>query len=252
MAKPVNLTPGIDYGASRLNKVARKIVSLAFRMGGTPVDYYRAVRCNYQFPDGHYCWDDVRQTPDINCPVCNGRGAYYIGPIKIPAIFIDTRGNIIRDKIGVRFNDNARLVVPPSIFPSLLKHVDGGKNLQVLRDKFVIRNHKGEIDSIFYIEDEPKDVWLAGTLYYSFSIVVNRANESNNDELFKEYEPTLFYNNPGEGDTEEILRQINEEILSLKHTTEVQSEDGANLQKLALDAETGKFVNVDDLLDDWG
>ena len=247
----VKLSPAIDYGAARLNKVARKIVSLAFRMGGTPVDYYRAIKCNYQFPDGHYCWDSVRQTPDIDCPVCGGRGAYYIGPIKIPAIFIDNRNNILRDKYGARFNDDARLVVPPSIFPSILKHVDGGEKLQILRDKFVIRNHKGEIDSIFYIQDEPKDVWLAGTLYYSFSIVVNRANESNNDELFREYEPTLFYNSPGSEDTEEVLRQINEEILSLKHTVNVDSEDGADTGKLALDAETGKFVNVEELLKDW-
>lgn len=252
MATSVNLTPSIDYGAKRLNKIARKIVSLAFRMGGTPVDYYRAVRCNYQFPDGHFCWDSVRQTPDVECPVCGGRGAYYIGPIKIPAIFIDNRDRIIRDKYGVKYTDNARLVVPPSILPSILKHVDGGKNLQVLRDKFVIRNHLGEIDSIFYIQDEPKDVWLAGTLYYSFSISVSRAHESNTKEMYKEYEPTLFYNQPGSDDTEEVLRQINEEILSLKYTVKPTSEDGADLQKLALDAETGKFVDVDELLEDWG
>jgi len=252
MAKVINLTPGIDYGAKRLNRVARKIVSLAFRMGGTPVDYYRAVKCNYQFPDGHYCWDEVRQTPDINCPVCGGRGAYYIGPIKIPAIFIDNRNKIIRDKTGVKFNDDARLVVPPSIVPSILKHIDGGKNLQVLRDKFVIRNHLGEIDSIFYVDSEPKDTWLAGTLYYSFSIVVSRVNETNDTELYKEYEPTLFYNNPGEGDTEEILKQINEEILSLHKTVSVQNEDGyAGTESLVLDAETGQFITVSDLDEDW-
>lgn len=248
----INLTPSVDYGAERLNKISRKIVSLAFRMGGSQIDYYRAIRCNYQFPDGRTCWNKVRQTPSVDCPVCAGQGAYYIGPIKIPAIFIDSRDRVIRDKIGLKFTDNARLVVPPSIGPAILKHVDGGKNLQILRDKFVIRDHTGKIDSVFYIDSEPKNVWLAGTLYYSFGIVINRANESDSDPIFKEYEPRLFYTDPPKS-TEELLNAINEDVLSMRNINGITSEDGTSTSgnEVVLDGETGDFIPLDDLEDEW-
>lgn len=251
MAKRVNITPSIDYGASRLNQVARKIVSLAFRMGGTPVDYYRAVQCNYTFPNGTSCWNPKLQTATVGCPVCGGTGAYYVGPVKIPAIFIDTRGNVVTRKHGLVYKDTARLVVPPIITPSIVKFApdgEGGEQLQLLRDKFVIRNHKGEIDSIFYINSEPKDTWLAGTLYYSFDIIINTPNESNTAPLVNEYEPKLIYHEQRE--SYEILADINEEILNLREVNDVSFEDGRDAQSEVFDGEMGSFIPTS-LLDDW-
>lgn len=247
MAVPVKLTPPNKYGASRLNKVARKIVSLAFAMGGSLIEYYRASRCNYQFPDGTYCWNEDRQTATPECPVCGGRGMYYQPPIKIPAIFIDASGKPIRDKYGIVYRDSARLVVPPEIVPSILKHVDGGKNMQMLRDKFLIRDHNEKPVAVFYIESEPKDVWLAGTLYFSFEIIVNRVSESDADPIHKDYKPRLEYIEGGDMDTQRLLKEINEGILNMNDTI---IEDGQTAKEAIFDSEEAWFIEEGELLDE--
>ena len=243
--KPIILQPSGNYKSSNLNKVARKIVQLAFNMGGFKTYYFRAVRCNYTFPNGETCWDPVRQTHNIDCPVCAGTGAYYPGPpIEIPAIFIDNRGNIIRDKYGVIYKDTARMVVPPIITPSYLKFgEEAGQKTFVLRDKFVIYNVDNEVDAIFYINSEPKDTWLAGTLYYSFEVVVSRPNESNEDPVKKDITPKLYYPK----DTEGLIKQINSDIAGLEN----QMGENKTESDVVIDGESGEVIPVDEINKLW-
>lgn len=102
-----------NFPASRLYTISKKIVDMAFFMGGYKMLYYEANICNYRFPDGKLCFDTRTLNPSINCPLCGGTGVVYKDPKEIIGIIIDTQDAPQRKREGIILTDTFRLVLPP-------------------------------------------------------------------------------------------------------------------------------------------
>lgn len=162
-----------DFPSERLYKISKRIVDLAFFMGGYRVRYYEAERCNYVFPSGKSCFNEHTLSPSIHCPVCGGSGVVYREPIEIRAIAIDTQDKPQKRIEGIQFIDNLRLVVPAEVPVKLIKLESSGKMFYI-RDRFDIYSSKDDIWHSVFVSSEPKDVWLAGILYKSFTVNSSR------------------------------------------------------------------------------
>lgn len=161
-----------DFPAKRLYTISKAIVDKAFFMGGYKVNYYSANVCNYTFPNGKNCFDERTLSPTINCPVCKGTGVVYSQPIETLAIVIDNPNAPERKREGVILTDEFRLILPPEIPVKILKVENSGR-IFVARDKFDIFSSNGTFWTTFYVNSEPKDVWLAGMLYKSVRVATH-------------------------------------------------------------------------------
>jgi len=158
-----------DFPSERLYKISKNIVEKAFFMGGYKVKYYSANVCNYKFPDGKSCIDERTLTPSINCPVCGGSGVIYSEPIETRAIIIDNPDDPRKQREGVILYDTFRMITPPEIPVKMLTYRNGDR-LFLVRDKFEISSSNGTVFTIVFVDNEPKDIWLAGMLYKSFKV----------------------------------------------------------------------------------
>lgn len=227
------------YGAERLHGIAKRIVDLAFFMGGSRGLFYKAVPCNYTFPNGQACYDSLRGTHSVECPVCRGNGVYYKDPVETQIIVMDSPQKLFRDKYGGIFTDSMRLSVPASIKPGILKLTQSGRTF-VAKDKFVVKTLNNDIWGVVYVESEPKDAFLGGTLYYTLEVTTHL--------VFSEEEtksnPPVFYSDQ---QAAEILKQINKEVLGTEG-------DFISIENKNLVVSNGMFKINDPkaLLDDWG
>ncbi|MEM0332909.1 MAG: hypothetical protein QXX30_00400 [Candidatus Aenigmatarchaeota archaeon] len=212
-----------DFPAERLYKISKRIVDLAFFMGGYRVRYYEAERCNYVFPSGKNCFNEHTLSPSIHCPVCGGSGVVYREPIEIRAIAIDVQNKPQKRIEGIQFIDNLRLVVPAEVPVKLIKLESTGKMFYI-RDRFDIYSSKDDIWHSVFVSSEPKDVWLAGILYKSFTVNSSRLSvreatgnvEINIDGLEKEIQSiipntqtnTKVSQNTENENLEEIIKNI--------------------------------------------
>lgn len=204
--------PRKAQSAKNLHVISKKIIDLAFYMGGSQGLYYEPVQCNFVFPNGRQCWDEKRGSYDSECPICKGSGHYYKDPIEIPIIVMDSP-NIPRkdNKLGIVYEDMMRISVPNSISPKIVNITNNG--LVVLAPaKFAIKDYDGKTWNILYMQGEPKDVYLAGTLMHTFEVGTNVyiQNEGVSDTRNVSFNP----------EKENILAKINEDILKTANSTE--------------------------------
>lgn len=230
-----------NYGANKLNAIATKIVELAFAMGGSEGQWYRALQCNYVFPDGRPCYDPLRGSYSVECPVCGGTGAYYDKPQPCPIIIMDSPQQLDRDKMGSVLIDRVSVSIPASV-PARFLEVNNNGRIMVLRDKLVVKTVNKKIWSVLYVDSEPQDPFLAGPLYHTINCISHLVfSETDIDNT-----PKIFY----EPNARELIKEINEEYFKNLEIREVLHENLDNEEKILRG--DGKIVTPQSLLEDWG
>lgn len=235
--------PQGHFHSTRLNAVSRKIVDLAFTMGGSPGKYFHAVKCNYVFPDGTPCFDRHRSDHNIDCPLCKGKGVYYDTPKEIPIIVSDSTNPMTSDKYGVTFDDRVSLSIPIYVNPRIIKVSKRGQ-MHVVKDKFAVYDHQSMQWAIFVMDSEPFEPYLAGELYR----VIEVTSQYTQNQDGKYDEPKIYYNFK----EKELLEEINKDILSINNevTSEYPNVDNDNV----ITTDEPNVTVIDDsssLLDDW-
>lgn len=200
------------YGSKNLHIVSKRIIDLAFSMGGSEGLYYEPVQCNFVFPNGRPCWDEKRGSYDSECPICKGSGHYYKDAIETPIIVMDSPNIPKKDnKLGLIYEDIMRIAIPNTITPRIVNITNNG--IVILAPaKFAIKSFDGKTWNILYMQGEPKDVYLAGTLMHTFEVGTNVYIEN----------PPAPADRPafmGDSKKEDILKQINEDILSISSSS---------------------------------
>lgn len=200
--------PSKNYSSKNLHVISKKIIDLAFSMGGSQGLYYEPVQCNFVFPNGRQCWDEKRGSYDSECPVCKGSGHYYKDAVEIPIIVMDSPNIPKKDnKLGIIYEDAMRIAVPNTISPKIVNITNNG--LVVLAPaKFAIKDFDGKTWNILYMQGEPKDVYLAGTLMHTFEVATNVYIETAGvtEERTVSIEPAK---------KQDIIQQINQDILGI-------------------------------------
>lgn len=207
--------------AERLHKVSHQIIERAFLMGGYKALYFESVRCNYVFTNGKPCFNPDSFSPSVDCPQCNGVGVIYKDPIETLVLAIDQPNNPQRQPEGVFFKDTIRMIVKAEIPVKILKHDSGTGRSFFMRDKFSIYTSAKNIWHSLYVDSEPKDIWLAGVLYKSFTAATHVISEReaqgdlnlelNNMENIMTNTPAENINNHSsftEDNVEEIVKKI--------------------------------------------
>lgn len=198
--------PRGHFHSKTLNPVARRIVDLAFAMGGSPGRYFNSVKCNYIFPNGESCFNQERSDHSIDCPLCKGNGAYYEDPVEIPIIISDSTNPLSGDKYGATFDDRVSLTLPVYVDPSIIKVSKSGQ-LHVVKDKFALYDHQSKLWAIFIMSSEPFEPYLAGPLFRVVEVTSQYTQRQ--DDSYDE--PKIYYN-VAERD---LLQEINKDILTI-------------------------------------
>jgi hypothetical protein len=209
-----------EFPSERLYKISKNIIEKAFFMGGYRINYYSANVCNYKFPNGNPCIDERTLTPSINCPICGGSGVTYNEPKEIRAIIIDNPDEPRKQREGVILYDTFRMVVPSEVPVKMLTYKNGDR-IFLVRDKFEIFSSNNTVFTIVFVDNEPKDIWLAGMLYKTFKVsthyLATRVAEGNkdinlNDKQYTEVTSTINkeykINSSSNEDIEKILENI--------------------------------------------
>ena len=207
--------------AERLHKISSKIIERAFLMGGYKAFYFESVRCNYVFPNGQSCFNKDSFSPAVDCPQCNGVGVIYKNPIETLVLAIDQSNTPQRQAEGVFFKDTIRMVVKAELPVKIIKHDSGTGRSFFMRDKFVIYTSAKSVWHSLYVDSEPKDIWLAGVLYKSFTAATHVISKreaqgdlnlelSNIDKIMTNTPAENINNNPyfTEEKIEEIVKNI--------------------------------------------
>lgn len=229
--------------SKKLNAVSRKIVDLAFQMGGSPAKYFNAVKCNYVFPDGAPCFDEKRGDHSIDCPLCKGHGAYYDEPVDTAVIVADSVNPLSTDKYGASFEDSITLSVPISINPNIIEISNKGQ-MFIVKDKFAIYDYASKLWAIFMMDGEPNEPYLAGPLYRIVSVVsqYTQVQKAETDT------PKIYYN----VEDANLLSEINQDILQLNSYTQSGYPAVQNENIVVTDEPVLKIINTtQNLLDDW-
>lgn len=163
--------------AERLYKISSVIVDRIFLMGGYKALYFSAKRCNFVFPNGKPCLDNDTLSPSVDCPLCKGSGVIYDEPIETTVLATDQPNNIQRQNEGIFFKDTIKLIVKADLPVKLLKNDTGTGRIFLMRDKFSIYSSSNNIWHTVYVDSEPRDIWLAGILYKTFSAGVHVISE---------------------------------------------------------------------------
>jgi len=208
------------FGANRLHNIAKHVVNLSFSMGGSEGYYYEAMQCNYVFPDGKPCYNKNRGSYSVECPICRGGGAMYKSPVATPVIVMDTPQNLYRDKMGAIFTDNVTVAVPSSIPLRFVELRDDGR-VVVMRDKLVIKTLNADVWAVLYVDSEPKDPFLGGTLYH----VVNMISHLVFKEITSNVSSGFSFT---DSEAAEYFKQANQEILGI-NKDECSKIDNSNL-----------------------
>lgn len=200
--------PAKRYSAKNLHVVSKKIIDLAFAMGGSEGLYYEPIQCNFIFPNGRSCWDNKRGSYDNECPICKGVGHYYKEPVEIPIIIMDSPNIPKKDnKLGIIYEDSMRIAVPNTISPKIVNITNNG--IVILAPaKFAIKGFDGKTWNILYMQGEPKDVYLAGTLMHTFEVGTNVYIET--PSVTEDRNVSI-----DEPKKQDIIQQINEDILNI-------------------------------------
>lgn len=209
--------------AERLYKLSSVIVDRIFLMGGYKALYFSAKRCNFVFPNGVTCFNNDTFSPSIDCPLCKGTGVVYDDPVETTVLAIDQPNNIQRQNEGVFYKDTIKLVVKAELPVKLVKHDSNSGRTFVMRDKFSIYTSKDSLWHTVYVDSEPKDIWLSGILFKSFTagahVVSDREALGDKDFELTNTEK-LFANTPAENIqnnnifTEEGISQIINKIVT--------------------------------------
>lgn len=232
--------PKGHFHSKKLNAVSRKIVQMAFTMGGSPGKHFRAVKCNYVFPDGSYCFDNLRSDHNIDCPLCGGNGAYYEQPTDIPIIVSDTTNPLDGDKYGANFQDTVTLTIPVEVDPSIIKVSKGGQ-VFIVKDKFAVNDHQSRLWAIFIMNSEPQEPYLAGPLYH----VVQATSQYTQRQDMTHDAPKIYYN----VDERELLAEINKDILTIETGEGIEGVKTLEPSEVVV-TNTG-IISAADLEDDW-
>lgn len=240
---PANkLTLPTTTGANELNPLARKLVDLAFAMGGSKGRFYRAIQCNYVFPDGTPCFDKERASYNVNCPLCEGQGAYYEKPIDTPIVISDEPASLERDKFGVMLKNAVRVTVPIYIKPSITKVSHGGR-VYVLRDKFTLYDAAERMYMILVAVTEAKQPFVGGPLFHTLHATTQYAV---NEDLV--YEPPQVYIDNDEFDA---LADVNADVLQENGTPAEEFPILSNENILTGEGKVTVIPTESGLLDDW-
>lgn len=227
----------------KLNVISRKVVDLAFMLGGSPGKYFNGVKCNYIFPDGTACFNQERGDHNIDCPLCKGNGAYYEEPKDISIIVMDSVNPLSGDKYGAIFEDNVSLSVPVYINPSIIKVSKQGQ-MYIVKDKFAVYDHQSDLWAIFTMDSEPFEPYLAGPLYR----VVNVTSQYTQVQDGEHEEPKIYYNLQ----ETDLLSEVNKEILEINSeiTNEYVDTDNTNVV-LTSEEQAVIIERPSSLEDDW-
>lgn len=250
--RPFNLKlPSGYYPSSRLHPLSRKIVDLAFQMGGSPGRFFKARMCNYVFPTGKACFDELRNDYDVDCPICRGKGAYYDDPEEVPVIPMDAQNPLSQDKYGSAMEDRIQMSVPIWVNTNVVEVKQSG-GMYVVKDKLAVLDLNLQQWAIYTMDAEPFEPYLAGPLYRVVT-VTSQYTQRQDDNLERDVK---FYYRYQEKD---LLREINEDLLNLRPIqggypdSEINEFPDLTNAKIIVNKPKVYHANDSDreLLDDW-
>lgn len=234
---------GKYYSSDRLHNVSRKIVQLAFQMGGSPAKYFKARKCDYVFPDGTPCYDEQRGDANVDCPLCRGNGAYYEEPVDVPIMIMDSTNPLSQDKYGFNIYDTIQISVPIWINPTAIKVSNTGK-MFTAKDKFAVYDHSSNLWSIFIVNTETNEPYINGPLYHILG-VVSQYTETQDIGIL-EREPKFYF----KFTEKELLGEINKQILYENSLATEEYPEITNEDIVVGDGVTYQ-LGPDNLVDDW-
>lgn len=130
-------------------------------MGGSDIAWHKAIFCPYVRSDGSPCYDEMRGSPWIDCPICGGEGAVYAEPVIVKGIYTDKSDEFIPDGSGGFTRNIKSLSLPMGLDIKLLKPRHTAEaTRRWLRDKFQLLglycNPDGsrEVLETFYLDDD--------------------------------------------------------------------------------------------------
>lgn len=155
-----------------LFNISRLIGQSAIALGGSDINWYKALFCPYVRPDGSPCFDEVRGSPWSECPICGSTGTVWASPVFIKGIYTDNSNRYLPDGSGGFIVGDKTLSLPANLDITLMKPRKSNDSRRFLRDKFEMLgrccNPDGsrEVLETLYLEEDPvKPTINSGTIY---------------------------------------------------------------------------------------
>lgn len=240
--------PGGYYPSSRLNPLSKKIIDMAFQMGGSPGKFFKARKCNYTFPNGTACYDRLRKDADIDCPICRGKGVYFDVPIEFPVIVMDSVSPISQDKLTASLEDRIQMSIPIWVNTNVVEVNQKGE-MHVIKDKVAVMDLNMKQWAVFTVDAEPFEPYLGGPLYRVINVV---AQYTQRQDEGSDRNPKFYYRYQERDLLREINRDLYGDYADMEESSGTGIINGGGSESFTYDNSAYNVVyRESDIVDDW-